>query len=39
MSICNLDFHVILDDFLTLLTLECLCQPIKGSLSRVEVAE
>lgn len=30
MSICILDFHVLLDDCLTLLTLVCLCQPIKA---------
>lgn len=39
MSICILDFHVLLDDCLTLLTLVCLCQPIKAPWSRVEVTE
>lgn len=39
MSVCNLGFHFILDDFLRLLMLKCLCQPVKASLSCVEVTE
>ena len=39
MSVCILDFHVLLDDYLTLLTLECLCQPVKAPWSCVEVTE
>lgn len=32
-------WNFILDDFLMLLTLECLCQPVKASLSCMEVME
>lgn len=38
MCVCNLDFHFVLDDFLMLLILECLCQLIEASLSYVEVS-